>query len=174
MAATIGGTIKVNVTGGDFASIYTGDFAYDDTHLIKAGTELMTINGGGGNGIIPGLLSMNLRFLDFATGLNPVTYTAGDVDGFPDYPLLYLENGIPTQFAFQLFSASRNDAFGFLHPKLFIYALRNGTIGGREFITLEINEPTPVLENFSPFTSLLAFFDLGRVPLSRKSKKPKK
>ena len=109
MAATIAGTIRVDVSGGDFAGVYTGDFAYDDTHLTKAGTELMTINGGGGNGIIPGLLSMNFRFLDFTEGLTPITYTSADVDGFPDYPLLYLENGIPTQFAFQVFSASGND-----------------------------------------------------------------
>lgn len=174
MAATIGGTIKVNVVNvndPDFAGrVYTGDFSYDDTHLTKVGSEHMTIN----DRIIPGLLSFNFKFLDFATGLTPVTYTARDVDEFPDIPVLIFENGIPTEFGLQVFSASRNDAFGFLHPKLFIYALRNGTIGGREFITLEINEPTPVQENFSPFTSLLAFFGLGRVPLSRKSKKPKK
>ncbi|MCY7385565.1 MAG: hypothetical protein LH628_23980 [Microcoleus sp. CAN_BIN18] len=175
MAATIGGTIKVNVTGGDFAGIYTGDFAYDDTHLTKVGSEFMTINGGGGNGIIPGLLSMNFRFLDFATGLNLVTYTASDVDGFPEYPLLYFENGIPTQFALQLFSASGKDALMFGDPKSFNFALRNGTIGGDGSVTLEITEPTteptPVPENSSPFASLLAFLGLGGVHLWRKSRK---
>ncbi|MEG4630728.1 hypothetical protein QUB56_14095 [Microcoleus sp. AR_TQ3_B6] len=38
MAATIGGTIKVNVikvTESNFAGVYTGDFSYDDTHLTK-------------------------------------------------------------------------------------------------------------------------------------------
>ena len=49
MAATIGGTIKVNVSKGDFAGVYTGDFAYDDTHLTKVGSEFMTINGGNGD-----------------------------------------------------------------------------------------------------------------------------
>ncbi|MEG3837248.1 hypothetical protein QUA46_12300 [Microcoleus sp. MON2_D6] len=175
MAATIGGTIKVNVTGGDFAGVYTGDFAYDDTHLTKVGTELMTINGGGGNGIIPGLLSMNFRFLDFATGLNPVTYTADDVDEFPDYPLLYLENGIPTQFAFQFFSTSGNDGLMFGDPRSFNFALRNGTIGGDGIVSLEITEPTteptPVPENSSPVASLLAFLGLGAVHFWRKWRK---
>ncbi|MEG4302099.1 hypothetical protein [Microcoleus sp. D3_18a_C4] len=175
MAATIGGTIRVDITRGDFAGVYTGDFAYDDTHLTKVGTELMTINGGGGNGIIPGLLSMNFRFLDFATGLNPVTYTADDVDEFPDYPLLYLENGIPTQFAFQLFSTSGNDGLMFGDPRSFNFALRNGTIGGDGSVILEITEPTteptPVPENASPFASLLAFLGLGGVHLWRKSRK---
>jgi hypothetical protein len=42
MAATIRGTIKVNVvnvTDPNFAGVYTGDFSYDDTHLTKVGTE---------------------------------------------------------------------------------------------------------------------------------------
>jgi hypothetical protein len=170
--ATITGTIKVNVSRGDFAGVYTGDFSYDDTHLTKVGSEHMNINGENVN--LPGLLSFNFRFLDFATGLTPVTYTAIDVDEFPDIPVLAFDNGIPTQFYLQVFSASRNDAFEFVDPKAFFFALRNGTIGGNGSVILEINEPTPVLENFSPFTSLLAFFGLGRVPLSRKSKKPKK
>lgn len=85
MAATIEGTIKVNVSKGDFAGVYTGDFAYDDTHLTKVGSEFMTVNGGDYQ-TRAGLLSFNFRFLDFATGLTPVTYTASDVDGFPDAP----------------------------------------------------------------------------------------
>ncbi|MBE9093119.1 hypothetical protein IQ252_03970 [Tychonema sp. LEGE 07203] len=177
MAATIGGTIRVDVTKGSFAGVYRGDFAYDDTHLTKVGSEFMTINGGG-NGIIPGLLSMNFRFLDFATGLNPVTYTASDVDGFPDYPLLYLENGIPTQFALQIFSASGNDGLMFGDPRSFNFALRNGTIGGDGIVSLEITEPTTeptsVPENASPFASLLAFLGLGAAHLWRKSKKANK
>ncbi len=176
MAATIAGTIKVNVSKGDFAGVYTGDFAYDDTHLTKVGSEFMTINGGGGNGIIPGLLSMNFRFLDFATGLNPVTYTASDVDGFPeDAPVLAFENGLPTDFGFQLFSASGNDGLMFGDPRSFNFALRNGTIGGDGSVTLEITEPTteptPVPENSSPFASLLAFLGLGAAHLWRKSRK---
>jgi len=98
MAATIGGTIKVNVIGGDFAGVYTGDFSYDDTHLTKVGTESMTVNGGKGDR--PGLLSLNLRFLDFAEGLTPVTYTASDDFNFPDNPVLAFENGLPIQFGF--------------------------------------------------------------------------
>jgi hypothetical protein len=168
--ATITGTIKVNVSHGEFAGVYTGDFSYDDTHLTKVGEEAMTMN----DRIIPGLLSFNFRFLDFATGLTPVTYTARDVDEFPDIPVLAFDNGIPTQFGLQVFSVSRNEAFEFVDQKTFNFALRNGTIGSNGSVTLEINEPTSVLENFSPFTSLLAFFGLGRVPLSRKSKKPKK
>ncbi len=169
MAATIGGTIRVDVTKGSFAGVYRGDFAYDDTHLTKVGSEFMTINGGGGNGIIPGLLSMNFRFLDFATGLNPVTYTASDVDGFPEYPLLAFENGIPTDFGLQIFSASGKDALMFGDPRSFNFALRNGTIGGDGSVTLEITEPTteptPVPENSSPFASLLAFLGLGAAHL---------
>jgi hypothetical protein len=45
MAATIGGTIKVNlvkVTDPNFPGVYTGDFSYDDTHLTKVRTESMT------------------------------------------------------------------------------------------------------------------------------------
>ena len=170
MAATIGGTIEVNVSKGDFAGVYTGDFSYDDTHLTKVGTESMTINGG--NGDRPGLLSLNFRFVDFATGLTPVTYRASDDLEFPNFPSLLFENGIPTQFAFQVFSESGNDAFGFLDPKLFRYALRNGTYGGDGTVTLETtNEPTPVPENSSPLASLLAFLGLGGVHLWRKSRK---
>lgn len=142
MAATITGTIKVNVSRGDFAGVYIGDFSYDDTHLTKVGTEFMTINGGGGNGILPGLLSFNFKFLDLATGLTPVTYTARDVNEFPEYPLLYLENGVPTQFAIEVFSASGKDAFAFYDPKIFLFAFRNGTIGGDGDVTLEISEHT--------------------------------
>jgi len=177
MAATITGTINVNVVNAldpKLVGVYTGDFSYDDTHLTKVGTEYMTINGG--NGDLAGLLSFNFKFLDFATGLTPVTYTASDVDGFPEYPLLYFENGIPTQFGFQLFSASGKDALMFGDPKVFVYALRNGTYGGDGLVTLETTnepspEPTPVPENSSPFASLLAFLGLGGVHLWRKSRK---
>ena len=168
MAATITGTIKVNIPDGDFAGIYTGDFAYDDTHLTKVGEEFMTFNGG--NGDRQGLLSLNFRFLDFATGLTPVTYRASDDIEFPNFPNLLFENGIPTQFAFQVFSESGNDAFGFLDPKLFRYALRNGTYGGDGFVTLEINQPTSVPEKPSPFALLLAFLGLGGVPWWKKSR----
>ncbi len=175
MAATIGGTISVNVTKGDFAGVYTGDFAYDDTHLSKVGSEFLVMNDGDYQAR-PGLLSFNFRFLDFATGLTPVTYTASDVDGFPkDAPVLAFENGIPTQFGLQIFSASGNDGLMFGDPRSFNFALRNGTIGGDGSVTLEITEPTteptPVPENSSPFASLLAFLGLGGVHLWRKSRK---
>src|SRR4028119_825410 len=78
MAATIAGTIKVNVvnvTDPKFAGVYTGDFSYDYTHLTKVGTEFLVMNDGDYQAR-PGLLSLNFRFLDFATGLTPVTYTA--------------------------------------------------------------------------------------------------
>ena len=174
MAATIGGTIKVNVSKGDFAGVYTGDFSYDDTHLTKVGNEFMTINGG--NGDRGGLLSFNFRFLDFATGLTLVTYTASDVDGFPDHPVLAFENGIPTDFGLQIFSASGKDALMFGYPRSFNFALRNGTIGGDGSVALEINEspPTPVPENASPLASLLAFLGLGGAHLWRKSRKENK
>ena len=138
MGAIISGTIKVNVSRGDFAGVYTGDFSYDDTHLTKVGTEFMTINGGGSR-IRPGLLSFNFKFLDLATGLTPVTYTARDVNEFPEYPLLAFSNGIPSDFALEVFSASGNDAFAFYDPKIFLFAFRNGTIGGDGAVTLEIN-----------------------------------
>jgi hypothetical protein len=178
MAATIAGTIKVNVTGGDFAGIYTGDFTYDDTHLTKVGSEFMTINGRGSR-TRPGLLSLNFRFLDFTTGLTPVTYTASDDIEFPDFPGLAFENGIPTQFAFQV--APGNDGgiwggsngFMFGDPGRFDFGLRNGTSGGNGLVTLEINEspPTAVPENASPLASFLAFLGLGAVHLWRKSRK---
>jgi hypothetical protein len=122
MAATIGGTIKVNVSKGDFAGVYTGDFSYDDTHLTKVGKEFISINGGGSQ-TRPGLLSMNFKFLDFATGLTPVTYTVSDGDGFPDTPVLAFENGIPTQIGFQVVSG--NNGLMFANPKLFFFFLRN-------------------------------------------------
>ena len=103
MAATIRGTIKVNVlkvTDPNFAGVDTGDFSYEDTHLTKVGTESMTVKGG--NGARPRLLSVNLRFLDFATGLTPVTYTASDDFNFSDNPVLAFENGLPIQFGFQV------------------------------------------------------------------------
>ena len=151
MAATIGGTIKVNVSKGDFAGVYTGDFSYDDTHLTKVGNEFISINGGGSQ-TRPGLLSLNFRFLDFAEGLTPVTYTASDGDGFPDTPVLAFENGIPTQFGFQVVSG--NNGLMFADPKAFFFFLRNGTNGGDGVVTLEINEspPNPVPENVSPLT----------------------
>jgi hypothetical protein len=181
MAATIGGTIRVDVSKGDFAGVYTGDFAYDDTHLTKIGDEFMTINGRGSR-TRPGLLSLNFRFLDFADGITPVTYTVRDVDGFPDYPLLYFENGLPTQFGFQVAPGNDggvwggNNGFMFVDPGIFKFVLRNGTIGGEGSVTLEINEspPTPVPENASPLASLLAFLGLGGVHLWRKSKKANK
>ena len=161
MAATIAGTIKVNVvnvTDPKFAGVYTGDFSYDDTHLTKVGKEFISINGGGSQ-TRPGLLSLNFKFLDFATGLTLVTYTASDVDGFPDNPVLAFENGIPTQFGLQIYSASGKDGLMFGDPRSFNFALRNGTIGGDGVVTLEINEspPSPVPENASPFASLLGF-----------------
>jgi hypothetical protein len=173
--AIITGTIKVNVvnvTHPEFTGIYTGDFSYDDRHLTKVGEEVMTINGG--NGYRSGLLSFNFRFLDFATGLTPVTYTARDVDEFPDdLPVLTFLNGIPTQFGLRLISAYENDAFGFLDSQQFLYALRNGTVSGWGIVTLEINEspPHPVPENASPLASLLAFLGFGGVHLWRKSRK---
>jgi hypothetical protein len=182
MAATITGTIKVNVdvayvTDPKFAGVYTGDFAYDDTHLTKVDKEYMTINGG--NGDRPGLLSFNLRFLDFATGLTPVTYTARDDFNFPDNPVLYFENGLPTQFGMQVAPGNGggvlggNNGFMFFDPGIFKFVLRNGTIGGEGSVTLEINEspPTAVPENASPFASLLAFLGLGAAHFWRKSRK---
>ena len=161
MAVTIRGTIKVNVvnvTEPNFAGVYTGDFSYDDTHLTKVGTESMTVNGG--NGARPGLLSLNLRFLDFAEGLTPVTYTASDDFNFPDNPVLAFENGLPIQFGFQVDPGNNggvwggNNGFMFVDPGIFKFVLRNGTIGGEGLVTLEINEspPPPVPENASPLT----------------------
>ena len=172
MAATIRGTIKVNIPDGDFAGIYTGDFSYDDTNLTKAGSESMNMNGG--NGDLPGLLSFNFTFLDFADGLTPVTYTARDVDGFPDYPLLVFEDGIPTAIGLQIFSASGNEGFMLASPKLFRYAMRNGTYGGDGFVTLEINQPTSVPEKPSPLASLLVFLGLGGVQWWKNSRKVNK
>ncbi|MEG4944788.1 hypothetical protein [Microcoleus sp. F4-D5] len=178
--ATITGTIKVNVdvayvTDPKFAGVYTGDFSYDDTHLTKVGEEAMTIN----DRIIPGLLSLNFRFLDFADGLTPVTYTASDDLNFPDAPVLAFLNGIPSQFGFQVAPGNDggvwggNNGFMFVDPGTFKFVLRNGTIGGEGSVTLEINEspPTPVPENASPLASLLAFLGLGGVHFWRKSRK---
>jgi len=180
MAATITGTIKVNVdvayvTDPKFAGVYTGDFSYDDTHLTKVGEEAMTIN----DRIIPGLLSLNFRFLDFADGLTPVTYTASDDLNFPDAPVLAFLNGIPSQFGFQVAPGNDggvwggNNGFMFVDPGIFKFVLRNGTIGGEGSVTLEINEspPTAVPENASPFASLLAFLGLGAAHFWRKSRK---
>ncbi|MBE9122122.1 hypothetical protein IQ269_15220 [Tychonema sp. LEGE 07199] len=181
MAAIIGGTIKVNVTGGDLGGVYTGDFAYDDTHLTKVGSESMTINGRGSR-TRSGLLSLNFRFLDFADGITPVTYTVRDVDGFPDYPLLYFLNGLPTQFGFQVDPGNDggvwggNNGFMFGDPGRFDFVLRNGASGGNGIVTLEINESpaTAVPENASPLASLLAFLGLGGIHLWRKPKKANK
>jgi hypothetical protein len=180
MAATIAGTIKVNVVNvldPKLAGVYTGDFAYDDTNLTKVGTESMTINGG--NGDRPGLLSLNFRFLDFAEGLTPVTYKASDDLNFPDAPVLLFLNGLPTQFGFQVAPGNDggiwggNNGFLFGDPGIFIFVLRNGTIGGEGTVTLEINEspPAPVPENASPFASLLAFLGLGAAHFWRKPRK---
>ncbi|HAT15381.1 MAG TPA: hypothetical protein DCS91_19020 [Microcoleaceae bacterium UBA11344] len=180
--ATITGTIKVNISHGEFAGVYTGDFSYDDTHLTKVGTESMTVNGG--NGDRPGLLSLNFRFLDFAEGLTPVTYKASDDLNFPDNPVLAFENGVPTQFGFNVFGVNEsgvldgNNRFMFGDPGIFQFFLREGAVTGGGLVTLEINEsppePTPVPENASPFASFLAFLGLGGVHLWRKSKKANK
>ena len=181
MAATITGTIKVNVvnvTDPKFAGVYTGDFAYDDTHLTKVGEEFLVMNDGDYQ-VRPGLLSLNFRFLDFAEGLTPVTYTASDDFNFPDAPVLAFLNGIPSQFGMQVMPADDggvwggNNGFMFVDPGTFFFVLRNGAIKGDASVTLEINEspPTPVPENSSPLASFLAFLGLGRVHLWRKSKK---
>jgi len=177
--ATITGTIKVNISHGEFAGVYTGDFSYDDTHLTKVGTESMTVNGG--NGDRPGLLSLNFRFLDFAEGLTPVTYTASDDLNFPDNPVLAFENGVPSQFGMQVMPADDggvwggNNGFMFVDRKTFFFVLQNGSIKGDGSVTLEINESPPAVpENASPFASLLAFLGLGGVHLWRKSKKANK
>jgi hypothetical protein len=182
MAATITGTIKVKieaeyVNDPKFVGVYTGDFSYDDTHLTKVGSESMTVNGG--NGDRPGLLSLNFRFLDFATGLTPVTYTVSDDFNFPDNPVLLFENGLPTEFGFQLVPGNDggiwggNNGFLFGDPNIFIFVLQNGAIKGEGSVTLEINESPPptVPENASPLASLLAFLGLGAAHLWRKSRK---
>ena len=159
MAAIITGTIKVNivnVTDPKFGGVYTGDFSYDDTHLTKVGQEFMNISGE--NGSEPGLLSFNFRFLDFATGLTPVTYTARDEFTYPDAPVLAFLNGVPTQIGLQVIPGNDggvwggNNGFMFVDPGTFFFALRDGTIGGNGSVTLEINEspPPPVPENASP------------------------
>ncbi|MGB8687647.1 MAG: hypothetical protein WCD53_09975 [Microcoleus sp.] len=187
MAATIGGTIKVNVVNvndPDFAGrVYTGDFSYDDTHLTKVGEEFLVMNDGDYQAR-PGLLSLNFRFLDFADGLTPVTYTASDDFNFPDNPVLFFENGIPSQFGMQVMPADDggvwggNNGFMFVDPGTFFFVLRNGAIKGDASVTLEINESppesTPVPENASPLASLLAFLGLGGVHWWRKPKKANK
>jgi len=161
LAATIRGTIKVNVvnvTDPKFAGVYTGDFSYDDTHLTKVGTEFLVMNDGDYQAR-PGLLSLNFRFLDFAEGLTPVTYTASDDFNFPDNPVLAFENGVPIQFGFQVAPGNDggvwggNNGFMFVDPGIFKFVLQNGTIGGEGLVTLEINEspPHPVPENACPF-----------------------
>ena len=183
MAATIGGTIKVKieaeyVNDPKFVGVYTGDFSYDDTHLTKVGTEFLVMNDGDYQAR-PGLLSLNFRFLDFADGLTPVTYTASDDFNFPDNPVLFFENGIPSQFGMQVAPGNGggvwggNNGFMFVDRKTFFFVLRNGSIKGDASVTLEINEspPAPVPENASPLASLLAFLGLGGVHLWRKSKK---
>ena len=183
MAATIAGTIKVNVNATDpkFAGVYTGDFSYDDTHLTKVGQEFLVMNDGDYQAR-PGLLSLNFRFLDFATGLTPVTYTASDDFTYPDGPVLAFLNGVPSQFGMQVMPADDggvwggNNGFMFVDPGVFAFVLRDGAISGNGTVTLEINEspPTPVPENASPFASLLAFLGLGAAHLWRKSRKGNK
>ncbi len=187
MAATLTGTIKVDVVPGSFgAGIYTGDFSYDDTHLTKTGIETMTINGDGSpQGSRSGLLSFNFKFLDFATGLTPVTYTAQDVANFPDNPVLYFNNGIPTYFGLVVDPGNNgaifggNDGFFFGDPNVFMFILGNATNGGNGFVTLELDKPTSteeppsVPERSSPFTSFLAALGLGAAYLWRKSIKVK-
>ncbi len=187
MAATITGTIKVNVdvayvTDPKFAGVYTGDFSYDDTHLTKVGTEVMNISGANGNR--PGLLSFKLRFLDFAEGSTLVTYTENEVLDFQNCAVLAFENGLPSQFCLHSILAGNNDlgvwggknGFMFVDPGTFFFVLRNGAVTGGGIVTLEINEspPTPVPENASPLASLLAFLGLGGVHLWRKSRKANK
>ena len=146
----------VKVTDPNFAGVYTEDFSCDDTHLTKVGTESMTVNGG--NGDRPRLLSLNFRFLDFAEGLTPVTYTASDDFNFLDNPVLAFENGLPIQLGFQVAPGNGggvwggNNGFMFVYPGIFKFVLRNGTMGGEGLVTLEINQspPTPVPENASP------------------------
>lgn len=160
--ATITGTIKVNVVNAldpHLADVYTGDFAYDDTHLTKVGEEFLVMNDGDYQAR-PGLLSLNFRFLDFAEGLTPVTYRASDDLNFPDNPVLAFENGIPIQFGFQVAPGNGggvwggNNGFMFVDRGIFKFVLRNGTIGGEGLVTLEINEspPPPVQDNASPLT----------------------
>lgn len=179
MAATITGTIKVNIVNvndPNFGRVYTGDFSYDDTHLTKVGEEFLVMNDGDYQ-VRPGLLSLNFRFLDFVTGLTPATYTASDDLNFPDAPVLVLENGVPSQFAFQVIPLNSgvwdgNNRFRFLDPGIFEFVLRDGAITGDGLITLEINESPPpsVPENPSPLASLLAFLGLGAAHLWRKSR----
>ncbi|NJL90994.1 MAG: hypothetical protein HC916_15275 [Coleofasciculaceae cyanobacterium SM2_1_6] len=175
MASIITGTITVNIDaehGGEFAGIYTGDFSYDDTHLTKVGTETMNIDGA--NRRLPGLLSLNFRFLDFDTGLTPVTYTASDDWIFPNGPGLYFENGIPTVLAFMVdpgknggpMGGHKGLAFGLLGDRSFTFVLQNRTSGAHGTVTLEINkstsvEPSLAPENPFPLTSLLAVLSLG-------------
>jgi hypothetical protein len=150
MAAILTGTIKVEMIPGSFgADIYTGDFSYDDTHLTKVGIETMTINGDGSpQGSRYGLLSFNFRFLDFAIGLTLVTYTAQDVANFPDNPVLYFENGIPTQFGAMVDPGNNggiwtmNDGFMFVDTGRFDFILGNGTNAGVGTVTLELDKPT--------------------------------
>jgi hypothetical protein len=77
----------------------------------------------------PGLLSLNFRFLDFAEGLTPVTYTASDDFNFPDNPVLFFENGIPTQFGMQVAPGNDggvwggNNGFMFVDPGAFLVRL---------------------------------------------------
>lgn len=193
MAATLTGTIKVEVIPGSFgAGIYTGDFSYDDTQLTKVGSEFMTFNTVDAQ-TRSGLLSLNFRFLDFATGLTPVTYTARDDARFPDAPVLAFENGIPIQFSFLVdpgnnggpIGANDGLAFGLLGDRSFSFFLQNGTAGGQGTVMLEIDkpvsvEPTPVEptpmeppsvpENSSPFSSLFAALGLGAAYFWRKSR----
>jgi hypothetical protein len=182
MAATITGTIKVKieaqyVNDPKFVGVYTGDFSYDDTHLTKTGLEYMTINGGDAQ-TRSGLLSFNFRFLDFATGLTTVTYTARDDFNFPDNPVLAFENGIPTQIGLQVIPGDDggvwggNNGFMFVDPGTFMFVLQNGAVRGDGSVTLEINESPPptVPENASPLASLLAFLGLGAAHLWKKSR----
>lgn len=190
MVATITGTIKVKieaeyVNDPKFVGVYTGDFSYDDTHLTKVGEEFLVMNDGDYQAR-PGLLYLNFRFLDFATGLTPVTYKASDDLNFPDAPVLAFENGIPTQLGFQVFPSNDggvwhgnsgvwdgNNRFLFGDPGIFIFVLRDGAVTGQGLVTLEINESPPptVPEKASPLASLLAFLGLGAVHLWRKSRR---
>ncbi len=182
MAATLTGKIKVELLPGSFGAgtIYTGDFSYDDTQLTKVGSEFMTFNIADAQ-TRSGLLSFNFRFLDFATGLTPVTYTAQDAVNFPDNPVLSFDNGIPTQFGLivdpgnngGIFSA--NDGFFFGNDKNFDFILGNATQAGIGYVTLELDKSTPeeppsVPENSSPLAFLLATLGLGIHRLWRRSR----
>jgi hypothetical protein len=70
-----------------------------------------------------------------------------DVFGFPDYPLLYFENGIPTQFGLFVDPGNNGGILGgnnglmFGDPGAFFFIVEN-QISGEGSVTLEINNST--------------------------------